>query len=119
MVADTSVEACVPVNAEPQPPSSPQPQLAAALRDHRRIWPYIVGATAFAAIASSVTCYRLWTAPVPLSVNDESSFLGELFVKVFMVLLVVGCTGGGALLGWLIGYIIRVLLPLSIETRNA
>jgi hypothetical protein len=51
-------------------------------------------------------------------VNDESSFLGELVVKFVMGGFIAGCTVIGALLGWLIGYLVRVSLPLSCETND-
>jgi hypothetical protein len=82
----------------------------------RRVWPYVVGTAAVAALASAIVCYRLWTAPTPAGVSDESSFGGELIVKIVMAGCVAACTGVGALLGWLIGYLVRVLLPLSSET---
>ena len=88
----------------------------ALTRARRRLWPYVLGTAAAAALASAFVCYRFWNAPTPPGVSDESSFLGGLFVKIVMVGCVAASTGVGALLGWLIGYLVRVLLPLSSET---
>jgi len=72
-----------------------------------------------AGLVSAFVCYQLWATPTPAGVDDESSFLGELFVKIVMVGFIAACMGVGALLGWLIGHIVRVLLPLSCETKDA
>jgi hypothetical protein len=57
-----------------------------------------------------LSCWA-WFRPVPLTVNDESSFLGEVFVIIVMTYGVCICTGVGALLGWLAGYLVATARP--------
>lgn len=90
-----------------------------AIQNRRRLWPYIVGTAAFAVLGSAVICYRIWNAPLPPGVSDESSFLGELFVKIVMAGFIIASGSIGALLGWLIGYLILNFSPLSNEDKGA
>ena len=78
-----------------------------ATRVRRRVWPYVVGTAAVAAFVSAYVLYRLWTAPTPLEISDESSSMGEFILKIIMVGCVAACTSIGALLGWLFGYLYR------------
>jgi ribose/xylose/arabinose/galactoside ABC-type transport system permease subunit len=81
----------------------------------RGVWPYVAGMASIAGLASTLACYQLWTTPPPPGVADESSFFGELFIKVSMGVAVVVCTIVGGLLGWLIGYLVRAFLYSSHE----
>jgi hypothetical protein len=81
----------------------------------RGVWPYVVGMASIVGLASTLACYRLWTTAPPPGVSDESSFLGELLIKIAMIGGVVVCTIVGGLLGWLIGYFMREFLSSSRE----
>ena len=84
----------------------------------RRIWPYIVATAAVAGLVSAFVCYRLWTAPNPPGTDDGSPAVA-LVIQILMVGFVAICAVIGGLLGWLIGYFVRVLLPLTHATRDA
>ena len=90
-----------------------------AIQDRRPLWPYIVVTASFAVLASAVICLRLWNAPLPPGASDESSFLGELFVMIVMAGFIIASGSIGALLGWLIGFLIRKFSPLSSEEERA
>lgn len=95
-------------------PSSP----AAVVKARRRIWPYIVGTAVFAGAGSAWYCHHLWTAPIPDTMSDESSAMGEMIVLFLLGVGVIVCTVMGALLGWLIGWIVRTWSPLSGKILN-
>jgi hypothetical protein len=79
--------------------ATPKPQ-------EREWWP-IVQSALIAAVVSGFFCYRLWTTPVPLETDDESSALGEVFVLICMGGFVVISTIVGAVLGLGIRGLIR------------
>ena len=78
----------------------------------------MVATAVVAALVSVLACYKARLAPAPTGTNDESSFLGEFYVKILMFGFVAICSVSGALLGWLIGYLLRALLPLPSQSRN-
>lgn len=83
------------------------PAAVVIVKARRRIWPYIVGTALVAALSSAGYCYYLWTAPIPETMSDESSAMGEMIVLFLMGVGVIVCTVMGALLGWLIGWMVR------------
>lgn len=84
----------------------------------RRVWPWITGTALVAAFSSAWYCYHLWTTPIPDTMSDESSAMGEMIVLLLMGVDVIACTVMGALLGWLIGWMVRkrCSLPSKILT---
>jgi hypothetical protein len=83
------------------------PAAVAIVKPRRRIWPYIVGTALVAALSSAWYCYHLWTVPIPDTMSDESSAMGEMIVLFLLGVGVSLCTVMGALLGWLIGWMVR------------
>ncbi len=94
------------------------PAAVAVMKPRRRIWPYIVGTAVVAALSSAGYCYHLWTAPIPDTMSDESSAMGEMIVRFLMGVGVIVCTVMGALLGWWIGWGVRTWSPLSGKILN-
>ena len=94
------------------------PAAVAVVKTRRRIWPYIMGTAGIAALSSTWYCYHLWTAPIPDSMSDESSAMGEMIVLFLMTVAVLGCTIIGALLGWLIGWLIRFRSVKAVGARQ-
>ena len=83
-----------------------------------RVWPYVVETIIVGASVSAFLWYRFLTAPLPPEVSDESSFIGNVIVWTLVIVSVCTCGVGGALIGWLISYLIRIFLPISRTNRD-
>jgi hypothetical protein len=81
------------------------------------MWPYIVATSFVGACSSAFLCYRLATVPDSPGTDDGSPAVIFL-IKGLMVGFVICSSAFGALVGWFISYFVRVLLPLSFETKN-
>lgn len=91
---------------------------APVVKPQRRIWPYIMGTALIAGLSSAWYCYHLWTAPIPDTMSDESSAMGEMIVLLLMGVGVIACTVMGALLGCLVGWIVRSRSVKAVGARR-
>jgi hypothetical protein len=98
-------------------PTPTEASAAEITRSQRRVWPFVVGTAVLFGAFSVWFCHHLWTVPIPDTMSDESSSMGEMIVLFLMSLGVLGCTTIGALLGWLIGWLVRSKMAIPSSER--